>query len=63
MSGQTNSVVINTQEMKSNSKEEVSRFTYQSDLERKRERKPKQKLSWKLSMICVERLRPLHAYL
>jgi hypothetical protein len=31
--------------------------------ERKRERKPKQKLSWKLSMICVERLRPLHAYL
>jgi hypothetical protein len=34
-SGQTNSVVINTQEMKSNSKEEVSRFTYQFDLERK----------------------------
>jgi hypothetical protein len=35
MSGQTNFVVINTQETKSNSKEEVSRFTYQSDLERK----------------------------
>jgi hypothetical protein len=35
MSGQTNSVVINTQEMKSNIKEEMSRFTYQFDLERK----------------------------
>jgi hypothetical protein len=35
MSGQTNSIVINTQVMKSNSKEEVSRFTYQFDLVRK----------------------------
>jgi hypothetical protein len=60
MSGQTNSIVINTQVMKSNSKEEVSRFTYQFDLVRKitsrtqkwlcgkrreKVRKPKQKLS------------------
>jgi hypothetical protein len=65
--------------MKSNSKEEVSRFTYQFDLERKiTSRAPKwlcgrrrekgrenqsTKLSRKLSRICVEKQRALHAYL
>jgi len=65
--------------MKSNSKEEVSRFTHQFDLERKMtSRTPKwlcgrrrekwrenqsTKLSRKLSRICVEKQRALHAYL
>jgi hypothetical protein len=65
--------------MKSNRKKEVSRFTYQFDLKRKiTSRTPKwlcgrrrekwrenqsTKLSRKLSRICVEKQRALHAYL